>query len=110
MRDARNVLLLAAWLCAGLAMDLGTASADSWARARKPHFTEPKILHAKRPRIPRLRRPRQTYRSVSVRRADGTVLHGYRDSTGTHLTGPDGKMTHCQRSDGGVSDINVACR
>jgi hypothetical protein len=108
MKGVRIVLLLAVWLCAGLAVDVGAAP-DAWARSRKLAFSEPKIPHARRPRIPRLRKPRATYRSVTVRRADGTVLHGHRDALGTHLTGPDGKSVTCKRGSGGA-DINIACR
>jgi hypothetical protein len=46
---------------------------------------------------------------VRVRRADGAVMTGYRDSLGTHLRGSDGRTIHCQRQTG-AADIDVACR
>ena len=67
-----------------------------------------KIPRIRLPRAPRARR--YTSRSVTVKRADGTTLRGYRDPYGTHLRGPDGKATNCQSSSLGASDINIACR
>lgn len=68
---------------------------------RRPH------LHLARPH--KSRASHAAYRSVRVRRADGTVMTGYRDSLGTHLRGPDGRTIHCQRQVG-AADIDVACR
>jgi hypothetical protein len=36
-------------------------------------------------------------------------MTGYRDSFGTHLRGPDGRIIHCQRQ-AGAADIDIACR
>jgi hypothetical protein len=69
-------------------------------------------IHLPRPHVPRPHRvhaSKSAYRSVRVRRADGAVMTGYRDSLGTHLRGSDGRTIHCQRQTGGA-DIEVACR
>jgi hypothetical protein len=47
---------------------------------------------------------------VRIKRPDGTVMTGYRDSSGTHLRGQDGKTIHCQRQTVGAADIDIACR
>jgi hypothetical protein len=36
-------------------------------------------------------------------------MTGYRDSFGTHLRAPDGRIIHCQRQIG-AADIDIACR
>lgn len=86
-----------------------TPTSEALARARRlsgPHIST--RIHT--PRLPRPHRPRSAYRSVRVRRADGTVLRGYRDSLGTHLTGPDGRRVDCQRQRLGGADVDIACR
>ena len=77
-----------------------TLAAGIQAEARTPR------VHT--PRAPKVHAPKSTYRSVRIRRADGTVLTGHRDSLGTHLTGPDGRAVNCQRQVG-ATDINVTC-
>jgi hypothetical protein len=67
-------------------------------RMRTPH------VHA-----PRLRKPRSRLRTVRLRGPHGAVMTGYRDSFGTHLRGPDGRIIHCQRQ-AGAADIDIACR
>jgi hypothetical protein len=110
MTGARIWMVLAAWLWAGLAVDL-TAPTDGWARGHGPRVPHMRVPHVKVPhvKVPRPPRPRRL-RSVSVKRADGTMLHGYRDSYGTHLRGLDGKTVNCQSSGLGAADVNIACR
>lgn len=90
------IMILAALAAAMVPAQAGAR--NSVHRMRTPH------VHA-----PHIRKPRASYRSVRVRRADGAVMTGYRDSLGTHLTGPDGRTIHCQRQIG-AADIEVACR
>jgi hypothetical protein len=85
------------------------AAAPAEARtAGFPHAHKPRT-HTHAPRPHKVRVPKSTFRTVRVRRADGTMMTGYRDSTGTHLMGPNGRTVHCQRQTG-VADIDVACR
>jgi hypothetical protein len=108
MKRASLILLMTAWLSAGLLVDAGVAP-GAWARARKLHVPKVGAVHRlKTPHIPRARR--YTYRSITVRRADGTVLRGYRDNDGTHLRGPDGKLTRCRKSSQGFDGDEIVCR
>lgn len=74
------------------------------ARTHKPRLPG---VHA--PRIHEPRVSRKTFRTVRITRADGSVWTGYRDSLGTHLTGPDGRTIHCRKNIG-PADIDVSCR
>jgi len=56
MKTARTIIMLAACLCVGLVVDIGTAPADGWARSRKPHVAHLKAPHIKKPHAPRARR------------------------------------------------------
>lgn len=109
MKQMKILLLLAAWLAGGLALDAGAPN-DGWARSYKPRSETFRVGGQRQPRIRKPRAPRSySYRSVTIRRPDGTVLRGYRDNFGTHLTGPDGKVLNCQRSRFSGKDIAVAC-
>jgi hypothetical protein len=101
------VLVLTAAVVAALAVP-----AEARTESLGPHVHKTRV-HTPRPhtpRAPRLRAPNSTYKSVRVRRVDGTVMTGYWDSLGTHLRGPDGRTVHCQRQAFGAADIDVACR
>ncbi len=94
---------------AALVMGMATVAATGLpaeARTHKPHIHAPRI-RAIRPH--KVHAPRTTYKTVRVRRADGTVMTGYRDSSGTHLRGPDGRTVTCQREIS-PAEIDVACR
>ena len=84
------------------------AAAPAEARTRGHGVRTPRI-HAAHVRTPRPHKPHNGFRSVRVRRADGSVLSGYRDSLGTHLRGADGRSINCQRQIG-AADIDIACR
>ncbi|HEY4028744.1 MAG TPA: hypothetical protein VGM25_00240 [Caulobacteraceae bacterium] len=73
--------------------------------ARTSGIHKPRI-HSPRPHKPRT--PKSAYRTVRVRRADGRVMTGYRDSLGTHLRHADGRTVNCQRQVG-AADVNVTC-
>jgi hypothetical protein len=74
------------------------------------HLHKPRLhkAHALRPHKPPA--PKSTYHTVRVRRPDGTVMTGYKDSLGTHLHGPDGRTVHCQHQTYGAADIDITCR
>ena len=97
----RAILGLAAAMAVALA-----APAEARTKGFGPHPRKMRV-HAPRPHNPHA--PHAAMRSVRVRRADGTVMTGYRDSLGTHLHGPDGRTIHCQRQ-AGAADIDIACR
>jgi hypothetical protein len=96
---------------AAILMILAGASALAPAAEARKHDHVPglHLPHVRTPRAHKPRPPRKTYRSVRIRRADGSVWTGYRDDLGTHLTGPDGQTVHCRRGVG-AADIEVACR
>jgi len=100
----RAILILAAVALAALAFP-----AEARTRSLGPHLHRARV-HAPRPHKFRAPKTKSTYKSVRMRRADGTVMTGYRDSLGTHLRGPDGRTVHCQRQTFGAADIDVACR
>lgn len=95
---------------------VSSATAEARTHGFGPRIHAPR-MHAPRIRAPRIRaprpyvsrRPRNAYRSVHIRRADGSEWTGYRDSLGTHLSGPGGRTINCQRGVG-AADIEVACR
>lgn len=95
------VLLIVAAMVAAAPAEARTRSLGHSARA--PH------AHVPRPHVARPHRSRSSFRTVRIRRADGQVMTGYRDSLGTHLRGPDGRNVECQRQIG-AADIDVACR
>lgn len=70
---------------------------------------KPRVHKSHAPRLLKVHVPKTKYRTVRIRRADGTVMTGYRDSQGTHLRGPDGRFTHCSRQSAGAADIDIAC-
>lgn len=96
---AMAILILAAALALSPEAQAGTHRIGVRAHAPGAHLSR-----AHKPRA-----PRKAYRSIRIQRADGSVLTGYRDSIGTHLTGPDGRTVHCRRGAGG-HDIEIACR
>ncbi len=109
MKGVRFLILAAAWLCAGLVMDVGAASTDVWARSARPRVPRVRAFHAlKAPRLPHARR--YTSRSVTVRRADGATLRGYRENSGTHLRGPNGRSVDCRKSSRGIIGDEIVCR
>ena len=98
----RPILVMMAALVMGMAA-VAEMAAPAEARTHKPRA--PKV-HVPRPH--KVRAPRITYKTVRIRRADGTVMTGYRDSSGTHLHRPDGGMINCSR-DVSAAEIDVAC-
>jgi len=76
----------------------------------RPHTVGLRAHKMRAPRPHAEKAPKKAYRTVRVKRADGTVLTGYRDSTGTHLRGADGRTIHCQRQKFGAADVDIACR
>ncbi len=100
----RVILAGMAALVVGVAAMAATGSVAE-ARTHKARVHAPRI-RAIRPH--KIRAPRNTYKTVRVRRADGTMMTGYRDSSGTHLRGPDGRTVNCQREIG-AAEIDVAC-
>jgi hypothetical protein len=98
----RTVLILSIALATALAVP-----AEARTKRFGPHPHKSRV-HTPRPH--KLSAPKSPYRSVRIRRADGTVMTGYRDALGTHLHDPDGRTVHCQRQTFGAADINVDCR
>ncbi len=62
MKTARTIMMLMAWLCAGLAVDAATAPTAGWARSRTPHAPHIKTPHISKPHLKRLRAPRRRTR------------------------------------------------
>lgn len=96
-------MILAAWLCAGLALD--AAPSSSWARSHEPRAPSLRSLGIKSPRA----RPYRS-RSLTIHRADGTVVRGYRDTYGTHLRDSNGRTTNCRRNKSSLAGVDLTCR
>jgi hypothetical protein len=99
----RSILVMMTALVMAMAA-VAAAGSPAEARAHKPRLQKPHV-----PRPHKVRAPKSTYRTVRIRRSDGTTMTGYRDSMGTHIHGPDGRTIHCQRQTVGAADIDVAC-
>ena len=100
----RAILAVLAALVMGVATVAATGPAAE-ARTHKARVHAPRIRTI---RPHKVRAPRSTYKSVRVKRADGTLMTGYRDSSGTHLRGSDGRTVNCQR-EVSAAEIDVAC-
>ncbi len=92
----RAMQIVMAALIATLAVEGGAE-----ARTHKPR------IHVSRPH--KARAPRSTYKTVRIRRADGTEMTGYRDSFGTHLHRSDGSTINCTRRVT-AANVDVSCR
>jgi DNA/RNA endonuclease G (NUC1) len=98
----RAILVTMAALILGVT-SVAAIGAPAEARTHKPRAPKAHV-----PRPHKIRVPKSTYKTVRVRRADGTVMTGYKDSAGTHLRRPDGSFTHCQRQVS-AAEIDVSC-
>lgn len=90
MKTVAVILAIAALMAAG-------GPAEARTKSFAPHVHKP-------------RAPKGAYKTVRIRRADGTVVTGYRDSLGTHLHEPGGRTVTCRRQTFSAADIDVACR
>ena len=95
------VLMLA--LSAGATAEARTSRVGS-------HLHKPRLHKIRAPRPHQPRAPKSTYRTVRLRRADGTVMTGYRDESGTYLHKPGGRTIRCQRQTYGAADVDIDCR
>jgi hypothetical protein len=100
---AALVLIAMLTLTAGASAEARTSSAGF-------HLHKPRLHKAHAPRPHKPRAPTNTYRTVRLRRADGTVMTGYRDESGTYLHKPGGRTIRCQRQTYGAADVDIDCR